>query len=88
MEDKKNSMDVEIEDSINQELESEMNEAVNTDDTAENTEDTAGSNEECNAEDTEDDGNGDSAGEVKTGKSFFPKHKKHKKQNNDLKIQQ
>lgn len=88
MEDKKNSMDVEIEDSINQELESEMNEAVNTDDTAENTEDTAGADEECNAEDIEDDGNGDSAGEVKSGKSFFRKDKKEKKDKKDLKIEE
>lgn len=88
MVDNKNSMDDNIEDSINQELESEMNEAANADDSAEITEDAAGENEVCNTEEIDDDGNADSTSEAKTGKSFFRKDKKEKKDKKDLKIEE
>ncbi len=94
MEEKKNSMDEKIEDIVNQEVESERDRTVNTDESADTTK-AAGENEvntdadsHNNTEDMEeemDEETEDTNGEKKTVKSFFRKDKKDKK---DLKIEE
>lgn len=93
MEDNKSSMDEKIEEGVNQELESEKDEAAKT----EGTEDAAdvlneGSDdaEGCGEKEEREDGGSmeEENTEVKTGKSFFRKEKKEKKDKKDLKIEE
>ncbi len=92
MEDKKNSMDEKIEDGVNQDMESENEGTVNTDNAADN----AADNTECNENndssadnnDYLEDDSEDVNEEVKSGKSFFRKDKKDKKDKKDLKIEE
>lgn len=92
LEDKKNSMDEKIEDGVNQDMESENEGTVNTDNAADN----AADNTECNEDndssadnnDYLEDDSEDVNEEVKSGKSFFRKDKKDKKDKKDLKIEE
>lgn len=93
MEEKKNSMDEKIEDIVNQEVESESEETVKTDETSdtkaesENVTNTETDSDTCaeNMEEEMDEETEEAGGEKKTVKSFFRKDKKDKK---DLKIEE
>ena len=93
MEEKKNSMDEKIEDIVNQEVGSESEETVKTDETSdtkaesENVTNTETDSDTCaeNMEEEMDEETEEAGGEKKTVKSFFRKDKKDKK---DLKIEE
>ncbi len=94
MEEKKNSVEEKIEDGVNQDMESENEGTVNTDNAAGDTADDSQYKEEKESSTVEEDNasgleeESEENGEVKTGKSFFRKDKKEKKDKKDLKIEE